>query len=347
MITIGKLAVIAALCAGMVVGVWAAAAPAADAKAAVIDPPAEPADNAMGEYAGACKHAFGEPAEATATVVGYLDAKSKVMTWDVVLTAKGADKPLAKMKGTAAEDDKVALSGDGWKGEIAGGKLVAENRDKGSRAELKRTVRTGPTLGAKPPAGAVVLLPYEKDQPTNLEAWANDKWAIVSDGSAMVRGGSNLTAKQFGSFKLHVEFRCPYEPSHRGQGRANSGVYMHGKYEVQVLDSFGLKPGGGDCGAIYGVSVPKVNASLPPGQWQTYDVVFEAATFDADGKMTTKPKFVEVLHNGVKIHENVEVPGVTTAGHGSGHAPTGPLMLQDHGNPVRYRNIWLVETKGR
>ena len=161
----------------------------------------------------------------------------------------------------------------------------------------------------------------------------------------MRRGGSTVTNEPFGSYKLHVEFRCPYEPHRKGQGRGNSGVYFHGKYEVQVLDSFGLVSRMGDCGAIYGVRIPSFNASLPPTRWQTYDVIFHAPKFDADGKMTRKPIFEEVRHNGLVIHKNVEVGKTTTAGMGGAAKASGPIMLQDHGNDVRYRNIWLVPIK--
>ena len=112
-----------------------------------------------------------------------------------------------------------------------------------------------------------------------------------------------------------------------------------------MLDSFGLTPKMGDCGAIYGVRIPSLNASLPPLQWQTYDITFRAPRLGTDGKVKVYPKFIEVLHNGIKIHDNVDVTGVTRAGKAGAIGETGPIMLQHHGNPVRYRNIWLVETK--
>jgi len=305
-----------------------------------VDPPAESDDAFMGEYAGTFAPASGSSTKAAATVVAYV-SKSKAKTWDVTLTSDGVEKPV-KLTGKP-DGAKVALAGGGWTGQIADGKLTAKG-DPGA-FELKYTVRKSPTLGAKPPAGAVVLLPFEEGKPTNLDEWTNQKWVLVSDGSAMVRGGNTFTKKSFKAFKLHVEFRCPFQPSRRGQGRGNSGCYMHSKYEVQVLDSFGLKSGMGDCGSIYGVRITSKNASLPPKQWQTYDITFRGPKIGLLGKVKVWPTFVEVLHNGVKIQENVEVKKVTTAGKPGAHAATGQIMLQDHGNPVRYRNIWLVELK--
>ena len=226
----------------------------------------------------------------------------------MILTAKSGGRsspgPLTgKAKGKPT-GGRVAISGDGWTGEIADGKLTAKG-----------------------------------------DEWTNKNWQLISDGSALVRRGSSTTKRSFRNFKLHVEFRCPFEPNRRGQGRGNSGCYMHSKYEVQVLDSFGLKSGMGDCGSIYGVRVTSKNASLPPKQWQTYDITFRGPKVGLLGKVKTWPTFVEVLHNGVKIQENVEVQKVTTAGKPGAHKDAGQIMLQDHGNRVRYRNIWLVEMK--
>jgi len=308
-------------------------------KKKLADPPGEPEDAFMGEYVGTCKPADGKSCEAEAKVVGYLDKKKDTWSWDVVLTAKCG----LNLKAKGAKDGgKVKLSGD-VTGQVADGKLTASG-DKGS-FELKKHVRKSPTLGAKPPSGAIVLLPYEEGKATNLDEWTNQNWVLISDGSALVKRGSSLTKRKFRDFKLHVEFYCPYMPDRRGQGRANSGCYMHSKYEVQVLDSFGLKPAMGDCGSIYGVRITSKNSSLPPGQWQTYDITFRGPRVGLLGNVKEWPKFIEVLHNGVKIQENVEVKKITTAGKGGKHVEAGEIMLQDHGNPVRFRNIWLVETK--
>ena len=126
-----------------------------------------------------------------------------------------------------------------------------------------------------------------------------------------------------------------------GQARSNSGVYLHGRYEVQVLDSYGLAPAGNGCGAIYSVAAPLVNASRPPGEWQTYDIVFRAPRYGPVDELL-EPARVTVLHNGIAIHNNLTVPQVTPGGIEGGFMRTmGPILLQDHGDPIRYRNIWI------
>ena len=160
----------------------------------------------------------------------------------------------------------------------------------------------------------------------------------LASGWASGTGGF-FSKRKFGSIKLHVEFMLSYMPYARGQGRSNSGVYPAGRHECQVLDSFGLKGENNECGGIYTIAKPAVNMCLPPLQWQTYDIEYHLASGD-------KPATMSVLHNGVKIHENVELKKHTTSAPDNGADDTpGPLHLQDHGNPVAYRNIWLVELK--
>ena len=160
-----------------------------------------------------------------------------------------------------------------------------------------------------------------------------------------VKGGNIITKQAFdGSFKLHVEFRVPYMPQAKGQGRGNSGVYVQGRYEVQVLDSYGLDSKDNDCGGIYSVAKPLVNACKAPTVWQSYDIEFHSPKC-TDGKKT-EPARITVLHNGVKIHDNVKIDkDNTTAGLGGDPCKPGPIMLQDHGNPVQFRNIWLAPIK--
>jgi hypothetical protein len=166
------------------------------------------------------------------------------------------------------------------------------------------------------------------------------RWQVQDDGSVMVHGGDAITVDEYGDFQLHLEFRCPPMPEKTGQARGNSGVYLHGRYEVQVLDSFGQQPAKGSCGALYSIAEPTVNATRPAGQWQTYDIVFRAPRFDKDGKVTEHAR-VTVIHNGVVIHNNLELPHTTPGGIDEVVVAQGPLLLQDHGDPVRYRNIWV------
>jgi hypothetical protein len=198
-------------------------------------------------------------------------------------------------------------------------------------------------MGAKPPEGAIVLFNGNR-----LEGWVKSDgktpagWPVV-DGILTVGRGNIMTEKRFGDVQLHLEFNVPYMPTARGQARGNSGVYLAGIYELQVLDSYGLKLQDNDCGAIYKQVVPSVNACKPPLQWQTYDVTFHKAE-TAPGKAVKKAR-VTVVHNGVKTIDNAEI--VPTPG-GADNPPgeDGPLLLQDHGNPVQYRNIWIKPISG-
>jgi hypothetical protein len=195
------------------------------------------------------------------------------------------------------------------------------------------------TLGAKPPEGAIVLLGNK-----GLEGWVKRDGTTpaawpVADGIVTVRGGDIMTKRQFGDFKLHLEFNVPYMPEARGQGRGNSGVYLDGAHELQVLDSYGLRPRNNDCGAIYLQVTPRVNACKPPLQWQTYDVTFRKAVLDGDGEVMKKAR-VTVVQNGIKTIDDAEIQPTPGGLHGK-PGQDGPLLLQDHGNAVQYRNIWI------
>jgi hypothetical protein len=171
------------------------------------------------------------------------------------------------------------------------------------------------------------------------------KWPIVDDGAMQVKGGDIFTKQTFGDCKVHVEFWIPkLPPDVKGQARGNSGVYLMGRYEVQVLDSYGLKSGVQDCGAIYGQKAPDVNACLPPEQWQMYDIDFTAPRFDDKGNKIAKPR-ITVRQNGQLIQNDVEIDKPTKAGFVDEPPGPGPLRLQDHGNAVRYRNIYIIEKK--
>lgn len=167
------------------------------------------------------------------------------------------------------------------------------------------------------------------------------RWKVDAGAMEVTPGSGDIVSQQqFTDCQLHVEFSVPLMPDARGQARGNSGVYLQGLYEVQVLDSYGLAPKDDDCGAIYGQAAPMVNACRPPEQWQTYDIVFHAPRFDSAGQMTEKPR-ISVLQNGIWIQDNVAINGPTRASmERDVHGP-GPIMLQDHGNRVRFRNIWI------
>lgn len=205
---------------------------------------------------------------------------------------------------------------------------------------------------ARPPSDALMLFDGK-----DLSNWTDEKgrpskW-IVRDGyMESVKGAGYIRTKpQFGSCQLHVEFATPSVVTGSGQGRGNSGVFLQGAYEVQVLDSYENKTyPDGQCGALYGRAVPLVNACCKPGQWQTYDVVYHRPYFDSAGKLTRKAIFT-VFQNGVLIQDHVELQGGTNwvgphvVTDYVAHADKGPLMLQDHSNPVRFRNIWIRELR--
>ncbi len=197
------------------------------------------------------------------------------------------------------------------------------------------------------PKDAIVLFDGK-----SLDGWVmrNDEkkpatWDLLPGGVIQARDGDVITKEQFdGSFKLHVEFRVPYVPDAKGQARGNSGVYVQGRYEVQVLDSYGLDAKNNDCGAIYEVSAPKVNACKAPTVWQSYDIDFTAPKCENGKKV--EPAHITVRQNGVLIQDDVKVPvDNTRAGRGGDPCTPGPIMLQYHGNPVQFRNVWLVKGK--
>ena len=169
----------------------------------------------------------------------------------------------------------------------------------------------------------------------------NDFKPGKTEGDLLVQGQTSQAV--FQSATLHVEFLLPFMPAARGQGRGNSGVYLQGRYECQVLDSFGLAGENNECGGIYTIAKPRVNMCLPPLVWQTYDIEYTAATYEGGKKV--KNATATVRHNGIVIHENVELTKATTAAPVKEGAEAGPLYLQDHGNPVRFRKVWVVEKK--
>jgi hypothetical protein len=203
----------------------------------------------------------------------------------------------------------------------------------GTLQKLSRIQRESPTLDAKPAEGAVVLF-----DGTNADEWENGK---VVDGLLQA---TNVTSKRvFSDYRLHLEFRTPYMPAARGQGRGNSGIYHSGRWETQILDSFGLEGRENETGGIYSVAKPRLNMCLPPLAWQTYDVDFTAAKFDAEGKRTAWPR-ITVRLNGVTVHEDLELTKDNTGSAPISKpltSPEGPIFLQNHSNPVAFRNIWI------
>lgn len=208
-------------------------------------------------------------------------------------------------------------------------------------------VDPGPAPAAPVPAPADATVLFDG---TNLDAFTGRegaaKWEVKDGAMQVSRTGDIQTKREFGDCQLHVEWAAPSPAKGSSQGRGNSGVFFFGRYEVQVLDSFDNETyADGQAAALYGQVPPLVNACRKPGEWQTYDIVFRAPRFGADGKVT-EPARVTVIHNGVLVHHDQPLFGPT--GHRSSpsyeaHGPKGAIRLQDHGDPVRYRNLWIRE----
>jgi hypothetical protein len=164
----------------------------------------------------------------------------------------------------------------------------------------------------------------------------------VKAGAMTAKGDTIMTRERFTDFHLHLELMEPYMPNEKGQSRGNSGVFLQGHYEVQVLDSYGIAdPGSGDCGAVYSQSAPLVNACKPPLMWQSFDYIYRAPRFDADGNRTEKAR-VTVIQNGIIVQNNTEINGTTYDEKIPDAKEPGPVALQFHGDPIQYRNIWIV-----
>jgi hypothetical protein len=283
--------------------------------------------------------------------VGKLKSEGKEQEYGAQVIALGAGKFRMELfkgglpgAGWKRGDDQVGTDGATKDGtttftdtkistKIAGDTVSVSDSGGAALGTLKKTVRKSPTLGMKPPQGAIVL----------FDGTSADKFegGRMTDDKLLMVGCK--TKQEFKDYTLHLEFRTPFMPKSRGQGRGNSGMYLNQRYEVQILDSFGLKGASNECGGLYSVAEPIVNMCLPPLSWQTYDVEFTAAVYDNTGKKT-KAARATVKHNGVVIADNLELK------HTPGGAPkeepgTGPIFLQDHGNPVHFRNIWIVEKK--
>jgi hypothetical protein len=314
----------------------AGAAVAAEKPQAVFTDPkkAGPDFAVQGEYVGQVKTEDGEITEGV-QVIALGGGKFRAVAYHGGLPGAGWDKSeRVQVDGQTAGGVTTFVPEDGFvKGTLKDGVITVQDADGATIAKLKKVFRKSPTLGAKPPAGAVVLF--------------DGKTADKFIGGRMTKDGllmEGATSKQnFQSFTLHMEFRTPFMPYARGQARGNSGFYAQGRYEVQILDSFGLEGLDNECGGIYTIARPQVNMCLPPLSWQTYDVDYAAAVYK-DGKKV-KNATMTVRHNGVLVQKDIELPHATTAAPVREGPEPGPIYLQNHGCPVRFRNIWVVEKR--
>jgi hypothetical protein len=211
---------------------------------------------------------------------------------------------------------------------------------------IPKLVKPGST-NDQPPSDAIVLFNGKDLSEWSTMNGSDAKWKLDNNSMVVTKGSGNIrTRRSFGDCQLHIEWRTPDVIESEGQGRGNSGVFLMGKYEVQVLDSYNNRTySNGQAASIYKQYIPLVNASKKPGEWQSYDIIFTAPRFNADGSLLS-PAYCTVLHNGVLVQNHVQLKGETVyIGQPSykKHGDKEPIMLQDHGNPVSYRNIWVRE----
>jgi len=232
---------------------------------------------------------------------------------------------------------------------LAASRLQAQGDPKDTEVWTPVPTVVTPGVGSAAPSDAIVLFDgkdlsqWERSPDGSAPRWTIDKSGVVTGGGG---AGDIRTKRGFGDCQLHVEWRTPAKVEGEGQGRGNSGVYLMGRYEVQVLDSYNNPTySNGQAASIYKQGIPLVNASRPPGEWQSYDIFFRAPHFNADGSVKT-PAYVTVVHNGVLVQDHFEIKGGTVyigQPRYEKHGDREPVLLQDHGNPVAYRNIWIRE----
>lgn len=248
---------------------------------------------------------------------------------------EGDRKYLAGNPKEFAAVDKFPPAGHApYTGTVSKGVLSGKT-DGEATFELKRVERKSPSIGAKPSKGAVVLF-----DGSSKDAWQGGR---VDEKTKLLNtdGKDIKTADKFMDYTMHLEFMLPYRPAARGQGRGNSGFYQVDHYEVQILDSFGLMGKNNECGGVYQKADSIVNGCLPPLQWQTYDIEFTNARADAEGQKTANARMTVKL-NGIVIHDDLEVDGKTGGSRGEAEGTPGPIKLQGHGNPLQFRNVWIV-----
>ncbi len=303
---------------------WALAAPDKSAVTSVAEADAD--FPIQGEYTGVLT----DSGTVGLQVIAMGKGKFEAVLMRGGLPGAGWDRE-AKEKFTGERDDAyVTLRSADRAIRLQGGRAFVWTTAGQPLGHLTKVTRSSPLMGLAPPDGATVLFGNGK---------ANElKDAKVSPDGLLEIGSTTMMPVR--DFRLHVEFKTPYQPNQRGQGRGNSGVYIQRRYEVQILDSFGLDGVFNECGSLYRQTPPDQNMALPPLTWQTYDIWFTAARFDPEGKKLANAR-ITLLHNGVAVHDNREIKAKTGAGQAETDTPL-PIHFQNHGNPVQFRNIWIV-----
>jgi len=243
------------------------------------------------------------------------------------------EQSVINLTGRRDEDDATAaaLRSDDTILRITGEMAAFTHGDDDTTVTLKRVARVSPHEGAPPPEGAVVLF-----DGTGVDAFLDG--ASMDENRLLTQGA--VSREHFGDHRVHLEYFLPFMPEHRDMQRGNSGIYLQGRYEVQIIDSFGMPATPRLNGGIYNLVASREPASYPPMRWQTLQIDFTAPRFNDQGEKTADAK-ITVRHNGVLIHEDVAVPAPTNAARFRNEAPTGPVYLQNHRNPVRFRNVWV------
>lgn len=302
---------------------------------AITDPHTDDADYALqGEYMGYLQGWWRGAERMALQVVALGDGNFEARMLRGGLPGAGWDRQThLELTGTR-QGNELHLEHSHYEVHVRPDAAVIHDREGRVLAELTKWLRVSPTLGAAPPPHAIVLFDGH-----STEAFENA--SLTPEGHLSVGG---VTKMPVGDFTLHLEFRTPFMPAARGQARGNSGVYIQQRYEVQILDSFGLEGVENECGGLYKQQRPEVNMCLPPLAWQTYDITFTASRWDRDGNKIA-PARITVLHNGVPIHDHYAFTAKTGGGKAEGPERL-PILLQNHGNPVVFRNVWLVPHVG-
>ncbi|MBR6389145.1 MAG: DUF1080 domain-containing protein [Opitutales bacterium] len=322
---------------------------------------ASAADPLVGEYAGTIENFKIYPYETNREIVAQISKHKDGYKLRIMPEFDKRSDVEVLACGLKPEGGVLKIENEGrykFCGEIGenGGLFTCSAGGKKGAVKLKKIERKSPTLGENPPEGAIVLF-----DGSNADEWENERgapcvWKISGEEKSMTVARANdgeekgknqtiQTKRKFTDFKIHIEFKLPHMPNKDSQDRANSGLFT-GPYEVQILDSFGSEGIWNDCGSVYRIMPPQVNASLPPETWQTFDIEFTAPKFE-NGKVKEYAK-ASVWHNGVKVQSQTEFPHGTSCPQPQRKnfrhpQPPYKLKLQDHGNPVSFRNIWIVE----
>ena len=284
-----------------------------------------------GEYQGRVKTSENAAATMGLQVVALGAGKFGGMSYVGGLPGTGWNRQERSTVAGQSNGALVTLEDDHHRYEMVNDSIMVFSKDGAIVGELPKVLRRSATLGMPAPPNAYTL--FDGQDTRQFKNGQVTEEGLLKEGTELIR--------KFRDFTMHVEYRLPYMPYARGQGRSNSGIYLQSSYEVQVLDSFGLEGVENECGALYRYKRPDLNMCLPPLRWQTYDITFRSPRFDAEGKKIRNARLT-VLHNGVAVHDDFEVERKTGAGQPEADV-LRPIKLQDHSNPVRFRNIWLID----